>query len=115
MNCLSSWATSLGLVPEPLAIAADYLAGEPLHHDAVGDVRFVVVTDASGANRVYDSGGLTFTGYDGDRTLRSADGREWTLSEDGLRAGDAHLARLPAHRAFWFGWYAAYPHTRLVW
>ena len=24
------------------------------------------------------------------------------------------LRRLPAHRAFWFGWHAAYPDTRLV-
>ena len=28
--------------------------------------------------------------------------------------GGAVLRRLPAHRAFWFGWYAAYPATRLV-
>ena len=39
----------------------------------------------------------------------------YNLSEDRLEspAGDV-LARLPAHRAFWFGWYAAYPRTRLV-
>ena len=24
------------------------------------------------------------------------------------------LHRIPAQRAFWFGWYAAFPHTRLV-
>jgi len=28
--------------------------------------------------------------------------------------GGETLKRLPAHRAFWFGWYAAYPQTRLV-
>ena len=36
-------------------------------------------------------------------------------AEDGLLGpGGASLKRLPAHRAFWFGWYAAYPATRLV-
>jgi hypothetical protein len=27
--------------------------------------------------------------------------------------GDS-LKRLPAHRAFWFGWHAAFPQTQLV-
>jgi hypothetical protein len=39
----------------------------------------------------------------------------WTLSEDKLQAADGRtLNRLPAYRAFWFGWYSAYPRTRLV-
>jgi len=24
------------------------------------------------------------------------------------------LKRLPAHRAFWFGWHSAFPETRLI-
>jgi len=37
------------------------------------------------------------------------------LTEDELRAADGRtLPRLPSHRAFWFGWHAAYTHTRLV-
>ena len=35
----------------PLAIAADYLAANPIHHDAIEDTAFVVLTDPSGANR----------------------------------------------------------------
>ena len=39
----------------------------------------------------------------------------WTMDEHALTAGDGRvLRRLPAQRAFWFGWYAAFPHTRLV-
>ena len=37
------------------------------------------------------------------------------LREEKLRARDGReLLRLAAQRAFWFGWYAAYPETRLV-
>ena len=43
------------------------------------------------------------------------DGGNWKVTESQLDgAGGATLKRLPAHRAFWFGWYAAYPGTRLV-
>ena len=37
------------------------------------------------------------------------------LDEAQLKATDGRvLHRLPAHRAFWFGWFSAYSHTRLV-
>ncbi|MGH9465485.1 MAG: DUF3179 domain-containing protein [Thermoanaerobaculia bacterium] len=100
---------------EALAIAQEYLLANPLHHDRVGSLEFVVVTDPSGANRVYATGGLTFTAFDGDRALTATDGGAWTLAEDALEAADGRrLPRLPSQRAFWFGWYAAYPQTRLV-
>jgi len=38
---------------QPLAIAAKYLSENPVYHDRVGDLQFVVLTDVSGANRVY--------------------------------------------------------------
>ncbi len=100
---------------EVLAIAQEFLLAHPLHHDHIGDLGFVVVTDPSGANRVYATGGLTFATFDGDRALTATDGGEWTLSEDALESADGRrLPRLPSQRAFWFGWYAAYPQTRLV-
>ena len=35
--------------------------------------------------------------------------------EEKLTSDDGRvLYRLPAHKAFWFGWYSAYSHTRLV-
>ena len=99
----------------PLAISADYLAAHPVHHDAIEDTALVVLTDPSGANRAYGSEDVTFTGYDGDRSVRDGAGVTWTMDEHTLTAGDGRvLHRLPAQRAFWFGWYSAFPHTRLV-
>ena len=106
----------LGAHPDrPLAISADFLAANPVHHDAIEDTALVVLTDPSGANRAYASGDVTFTSYDGDGSVRDASGMTWTLDEHALTAADGRvLHRIPAQRAFWFGWYAAFPHTRLV-
>jgi hypothetical protein len=99
----------------PLAIAADFLAANPLHHDRLGEIDIVVLTDRSGANRVYRTGGLRFAQWDRDRTAVDTAGDSWQLSEGRLSAADGRqLPRLAAQRAFWFGWYAAYPETRLV-
>ena len=99
----------------PLAISADFLAANPVHHDAIDDVAFVVLTDPSGANRAYASEDVTIASYDGDRTAQDGTGVTWTMEERALTAEDGRvLHRLPAQRAFWFGWYAAFPHTRLV-
>ena len=99
----------------PLAVAAAFLAANPVHHDAIEDTAFVVLTDPSGANRAYASEEVTFTGYDGDRLVKDSTGGTWTLEEHALVSGDGRtLPRLPAQRAFWFGWHAAFPNTRLV-
>ena len=100
---------------EQLAIAADYLLANRIHHDRLAGRELVVLTDASGANRVYESAGIRFESWDGATTARDISGRSWKVSEDQLAgpAGKA-LRRLPAHRAFWFGWYAGFPGTRLV-
>ena len=99
----------------PLAISADFLAANPVHHDAIEDTALVVLTDPSGANRAYASGDVTFTSYDGDRNVQDSSGAAWTMEEDSLTAEDGRVIhRLPAQRAFWFGWYGAFPHTRLV-
>ena len=100
---------------EQLAIAADYLRANRVHHDRLGAREFVVLTDASGANRVYESRGVRFESWAGETRARDRLGRTWTVDEDKLGGpGGQALKRLPAHRAFWFGWYAAYPETRLV-
>ena len=99
----------------PLAISADFLAANPVHHDAIEDIALVVLTDPSGANRAYASGDVTIASYDGDRSVQDDAGMTWTLEEHALTAEDGRvLHRIPAQRAFWFGWYAAFPHTRLV-
>ena len=100
---------------KPLAIAADYLSEHPVFHDRVGERRFVVLTDASGANRVYEARDVTFIRWDGQQSVIDANGDTWHLTESALTAPNGRLLyRLPAHRAFWFGWYSAYSHSRLI-
>ena len=100
---------------EQLAIAADFLRANRVYHDRIGRQAFVVLTDASGANRVYDSGSVRFESWEGESLAREHSGRKWKVAEDRLTGpGGETLRRLAAHRAFWFGWYAAYPNTRLV-
>jgi hypothetical protein len=100
---------------QPLAISADYLARHPVYQDRIGSRDFVVLTDQSGANRVYETQGVVFSEWDQNRTVKDSQGTVWTLSEDSLATADGRvLNRLPAHRAFWFGWFSAYTHTRLV-
>ena len=99
----------------PLAISADFLAANPVHHETIEGTAFVVLTDPSGANRAFASEEVTFAGYDGDRSVRDSKGETWAMDEHALRSDDGRaLHRIPAQRAFWFGWYAAFPHTRLV-
>ena len=117
---LANKAEVLGLIfndsdQAPLAIAATYAKANPLLHERIGDREFVVVTDKTGAMRVYETNGLRFSDWDGDRELRDNSGTSWTLYEDRLSSRDgATLGRLPSHSAFWFGWYGAYTNTRLL-
>ncbi|MCH9670405.1 MAG: DUF3179 domain-containing protein [Gammaproteobacteria bacterium] len=100
---------------QTLAIAAKFLATKPVHHDKIGDIELVVLTDKSGANRVYDAAGLRLVSWDQDMTALDEQGQSWRVEEASLtRADGTTRARLPAHRSFWFGWFSAYPRTRLV-
>ncbi len=100
--------------PEPVAFSVDFLRGRPVHHDAIGDRAVVVLTDASGASRVYESADVTFQSWDGASEAVDSAGTRWSVREEGLLLGTRRLGRLAAHRAFWFGWYAQFPGTRLV-
>ncbi len=100
---------------EPLAISTRFLEKHPIYQHRIGRVSFVVLTDRSGANRVFNSSGITFSAYDQKGTVIDKEGVRWTVTEDGLKAENGKmLERLPYHRAFWFGWFAAYPNTRLI-
>lgn len=100
---------------EPLALSARFLARNPVYHDRAGKTGFVVLTDPSGANRVYEAPAIRFARWDGAAAAFDVSGREWTVGESAMVAGDGRrLERLPAHRSFWFGWYAQFPQTRLV-
>ena len=99
----------------PLAIGSDFLKRTPAWHGRYGGRAFVVLTDKSGAHRVYGLPvGTRVRNWDGDRAVTDSNGRRWTLTEAALVADGSRLPRLPAHNAFWFGWRAAHPDTDLV-
>lgn len=70
---------------KPLAFSVSYLQKHPKLTYTHEGVSIEIVTSKHGANRVYRGG------HAGDET-----------------------ARIPAFRAFWFGWYAQFPNTVLV-
>ena len=98
-----------------LAVAADFLASRPVYQNRIGAVEFVVLTDASGANRVYETQGVRFAEWNRQASVLDSAGGTWQMDEASLTSATGRvLKRLPAHRAFWFGWHAAFPATRLV-
>ena len=101
----------------PLAVTARYLARNPVFLHEFAGRNLVVVTSEQGANRVYDAGDVRFERRMDDERVVDDAGRVWRVSEDALvPEGDAdmRLARVPAQRAFWFGWYAQFPDTELI-
>ncbi|MDE2963114.1 MAG: DUF3179 domain-containing (seleno)protein, partial [Acidobacteriota bacterium] len=106
---------ALLLEGEAVAYDTDFLRENPLHHDRVGSQSIVILTDRSGANRVYDATGVTFTRWNREARLTDSHRQSWTVGEEALtnQAGEKRL-RLPAHRAFWFGWHNQFPNSRLV-
>ena len=100
--------------PQTMAISADFLAANPIYHTELSGTELVVLTDASGANRVYECEEVQFEKLvDADKVV-DADGTEWAFDEDVLTNGTRKLPRFSAHRAFWFGWFSAFPDTTLV-
>lgn len=104
------------LPEEQLAIDTQFLNKTPLYKDRIGQQKIVVLTDTTGANRVYDPRDVNFVSYDQDSTVVDSQGNEWLVKEENLVSADQQtsLPRLPQRRAFWFGWQAAFPDTRLV-
>ena len=106
-----------GAARKPIAISAELLLDKRVYAVEGIAPTLVVITDHTGANRVYESGDYRFTTTDGDDQVLDDEGRAWNVTEDALRASfDPSLAlpRVPAHRSFWFGWYAQHPETTLV-
>jgi hypothetical protein len=97
-----------------LAIATDFLRKHPVYEDQIGSTRIVILTDESGANRVYRAGETTIVSWDGAQQATDSEGLAWTVSEAAIASGEKRLIRFPAHRAFWFGWYSQFPATRLI-
>ncbi|MEX0287926.1 MAG: DUF3179 domain-containing protein [Flavobacteriaceae bacterium] len=98
-----------------LAISSKFLRKNPIYTSKLGPVSFAVFTDKTGAHRVYDTGGLTFTRYDRNSEVIDSMGIRWTLYENEMVSDEGKkLIRIPTHNAFWFGYQAAFPETTLI-
>ncbi len=103
--------------PQALAVAADYLQSNPVFQTNFAGRDLVMVTSPGGANRVYAASGYSFDRMSADGKVVDSNGETWTAAEDRLIPDSdptGGLVRLPAFRAFWFGWYAQYPNTELI-
>lgn len=102
---------------QAVAVSVKRLKNEPVLHLEVAGRRLVVITSPAGANRVFESGDERFVAVERGGDVRDAAGRMWQVTEAALVSRDdpaRRLARVAAHRAFWFGWYAQFPDTMLV-
>ena len=109
----------LRVVGQPKAYPLDRLP--EVLNDELGGVSLVVVTDLeAGAARAYHRGDRTFAASpsnpDEQRMLVDQEGRRWAVTEEALVSvidPEMRLDRLTGHMAFWFGWYASFPLTRV--
>lgn len=102
-----------------VAVSVRLLNRNPLHVLPAERRTLVVVTSRDGANRVYDATAAPAMArlLDGGAFVEDADGRRYRVGEEALapdEGGQPSLPRIPARRAFWFGWHAQYPDTLLV-
>jgi hypothetical protein len=84
-------------------------------NDVVGDFPLVVLADESGAVRAYRRGTGDLLEGPQRGLLVDGAGQRWRVTEEALEPldGTTRHERLPAHVAYWFGWYGFYPDTEL--
>ena len=123
---LRNKAEILGIVLSPdspdgkeqtLAVSARFLKKNRVFQTELAGHPLTILTTRAGANRVFKTGEQGFQRLlQGDRVVDDS-GKAWKITEDGLvfeENPDRVLPRVPAFRAFWFGWFAQYPETRLI-
>ena len=101
----------------PLAIAASFLQRNRVFHHTFAGRSLVVVTSQHGANRVYDARDVRFARHLPEARVVDQMGRAWHIREEALVLDDdpsIRRVRVPAQRAFWFGWHAQFPTTELI-
>ncbi len=106
----------LGPNQRPLAISIDSLEPMNFFEGQFNDISIIVLRDQWGIIRAYQTeSALGYGDWDGGGRYIDSRGQSWRLEESGLtnKLGK-RLPRIPSHRAFWFGWHAAYPETTLI-
>lgn len=115
----------------PKAYPLALLVEEGVVNDTVGETNVVLVAargrvtvngesirsgsvtyDAGGEVRAFLRGAETFTAGASADELLDARGGIWRVTEEALLSEDGEVAmRLSGHLAYWFGWFAFFPHT----
>jgi len=123
------YALRVGGIPKAYPLAR--LVEEIVVNDTIGDTNVVLVAtrgrvtvngsslrsgnvtyDAGGEVRAFLRGEESFAPGVGPDAVVDTRGREWLITEEGLRSPDGKLApRLSGHLSYWFGWFAFFPHT----
>ena len=106
---------------EARAYPLSVFEGPAVINDTLGGRNVVIVAAGAGSGvRAYDRGRHVFTSADtgagpGQRLILTDEaGADWQAEADALVSLDGSarsLERLPSRDAYWFGWYAFYPHT----
>lgn len=100
---------------DPVAISTKFLAKNKVYSLVIKDQKLTVLTDNSGGNRVFSTGNTMFKKYKVSTQVIDDEGIVWTVFEDFLENDNGEqLERVPSFNAFWFGWKAAYPDTKLI-
>ncbi len=87
---------------DPLAISANFLSKNTVYQNKIRETNFVVLTDESGGNRVYESKDYSFSKIV-DEGIKDVHGVLWKIKEQDLTSSKGEvLKRLPCHRIFWF-------------
>ncbi|MGB3149191.1 MAG: DUF3179 domain-containing protein [Maribacter sp.] len=101
--------------PDNIAISSKFLQKNPVYNSKIAEIPFTVFTDKSGAHRVYFTKDLKFNTYDRDNIVYDSTGKKWKLQEERMISENGkELRRFPSHNAFWFGYKAAFPKTKLI-
>jgi hypothetical protein len=107
-----SWIYAVRAGGRAKAYPLDVLFRERVVNDRILALPVVVVADPeTGAVRAYERAGRRFAEGPGGTLVEPETGSRWEVAEEGLRAraeGDL-LPRVAGHRAYWFGWYGAFP------
>ncbi len=99
----------------PIAISHEFLLRTPMYETKAGSTQLLVLTDISGAHRVYDAGNHQWKDWDLRSKLQDMTGEEWIVSESAIRSSTGEqLDRYPSHNSFWFGWINAFTNTKLI-
>lgn len=100
---------------ENIAISSKYLKKHPQYTSEIAGITYTVFTDKTGAHRAFFTEGVTFKKYDGHSTVYDDQGEKWTIEEEKMiNTKGKTLERFQTHNAFWFGYKAAFPETKLI-